>query len=89
MRDKKGRTCGTYGRHDLHAGRPGGKRPLGRPKLRWENSIKMDYVPEVGWWDMDWIDLAWDSDSFNCYDCGNEPWIYVKCGEFFDKVNTC
>jgi 3-oxoacyl-ACP reductase-like protein len=35
-----------------------GKRPLGRPRLRWEDNIKMD-LQEVGCEDMDWIYLAW------------------------------
>jgi len=34
-----------------------GKRPLGRPRCRWEVNIKMD-LQEVGYGDMDWIDLA-------------------------------
>jgi len=38
-------------------GKPEGKRPLGRPRCRWEDNIKMD-LQEVGWRDMDWIDLA-------------------------------
>ena len=44
-------------------GRPEGKRPLGRPKLRWEDNIKMD-LQEVEWWDMDWIDLAQDRERW-------------------------
>jgi hypothetical protein len=52
-------------------GRPGRKRPLGRARLRWENNIKMDYVPEVEWWDVDLIDVAGVSDWFNCCECGN------------------
>jgi hypothetical protein len=36
-----------------------GKRPLGRPKRRWEENIKMD-LQEVGCGDMDWIELAQD-----------------------------
>ena len=35
--------------------------PLGRPKLRWEDSIMMD-LQEVGWGVMDWIDLAQEKD---------------------------
>jgi hypothetical protein len=41
-------------------GRPEGRRPLGRPRLRWEDNIKID-LQEVGW-DMDWIELARDRD---------------------------
>jgi hypothetical protein len=33
------------------------KRPLGRPRLRWVDNIKMD-IREIGWDEMDWIDLA-------------------------------
>jgi hypothetical protein len=40
-------------------GKPEGKRPLGRTRRRWENNIKMD-LREIGWRDMDWIDLAQD-----------------------------
>jgi hypothetical protein len=36
-------------------GKPEGKRPLGRPRLRWEDVIKMD-SQEVGWGSMDCID---------------------------------
>ena len=42
-------------------GKPGGKRRLGRPRHRWEDNIKM-YFQEVGCGDMDWIELAQDSD---------------------------
>jgi hypothetical protein len=40
-------------------GKPGGRRPLGRPRHRWEENIKMD-LQEVGCGGMDWIDLAQD-----------------------------
>jgi hypothetical protein len=40
-------------------GRPEGKRPLGGPRLRWEDNIKV-YFKDVGWEVMDWIDLAQD-----------------------------
>jgi hypothetical protein len=42
-------------------GKPEGKRPLGRPRRRWENDIKM-YLREIGWGVMDWIHLAQDRD---------------------------
>jgi hypothetical protein len=38
-------------------GRPEGRRPLGRPRRRWEDNIKID-LQEVGWGGMDWIDMA-------------------------------
>jgi hypothetical protein len=40
-----------------------GKRPLGRPRRRWVDSIKMD-LREIGWDGMDWIDLAQDRDQW-------------------------
>ena len=42
-------------------GKPEGKRPLGRPRRRWEDNINMD-LQEVGCWGMDWIGLAQDRD---------------------------
>jgi len=39
--------------------KPEGKRPLGRPRLRWEDNIKMD-IQEVGCAGMDWTELAQD-----------------------------
>jgi hypothetical protein len=38
-------------------GKPEGKRPLGRPRRRWVNNIKI-YLREIRWDSMDWIDLA-------------------------------
>jgi hypothetical protein len=36
-----------------------GKRPLGRPRRRWVDNIKMD-LREIGWDEVDWIDMAKD-----------------------------
>jgi hypothetical protein len=44
------------------AGNSEAKKPLGRPRRRWENNIKMD-LREIGWGDMDGIDLAQESDQ--------------------------
>jgi hypothetical protein len=43
----------------LLVGRPEGKRPLGRPRRRWVDYIRMD-LGEVGWGDVDWSGLAQD-----------------------------
>jgi hypothetical protein len=40
-------------------GKPEGKRPLGRPRYRWVDNIKMDFR-ELGWYGVDWIDMAQD-----------------------------
>jgi hypothetical protein len=44
-------------------GKPEGKRPLGRPRLRWVNNIKMN-LREIGWDGRDWIELAQDRDQW-------------------------
>jgi hypothetical protein len=44
-------------------GKPEGKRPLGRPRRRWVDTIKMD-LGEIGWDGMDWIELAQDRDQW-------------------------
>jgi hypothetical protein len=44
-------------------GKPEGKKPLGRPRRRWMDNIKMDHR-EIGWDCMDWIDLAQDGDQW-------------------------
>jgi hypothetical protein len=44
-------------------GKPEGKRPLGRPRLRWKDNIKMD-VEEVGRGRGDWMELAQDRDRW-------------------------
>jgi len=44
-------------------GKPEGKRPLGRPRIRWEDNIKMD-LQEVGCGGMDWTELAQDRDRW-------------------------
>jgi len=44
-------------------GKPEGKRPLGRPRHRWEDNIKMD-LQAVGCAGLDWIDVAQDRDRW-------------------------
>jgi ribosome biogenesis protein Nip4 len=45
------------GAYNIMFGRPEGRRPLGRPRSRWEDNIKMD-LGETGFGDVDWIHLA-------------------------------
>jgi hypothetical protein len=51
------------GVHGVLVGKPEGKRPLGRPRRRWEDNIKMD-VEEVGGGRGDWMELAQDRDRW-------------------------
>jgi hypothetical protein len=56
-----GRECSTYGErrgaYRALVGKHHRRRPLGRPRLRWEDNIKMD-LREVGCGGIDWVDLA-------------------------------
>jgi hypothetical protein len=57
-----GRSCNTNGgeeRRIKFVGNREGKRPLGRSRRRWVDNIRMG-LGEVGWDDVDWIDLAQD-----------------------------
>jgi hypothetical protein len=49
--------------HRVLMGKPEGKRPLGRPRHRWEDNIKMD-LQEVGGVHGDWMELAEDRDRW-------------------------
>jgi hypothetical protein len=62
-----GGACSTNGEkriaYRLLVGKPEGKRPLGRPRRRWVDNIRMD-LGEVGWDVVDWIGLAKDSNRW-------------------------
>jgi hypothetical protein len=47
-------------------GKPEGKRTLERSRRRWEDNIKM-YLQAVGCGDMEWIELAYDRDSWRAH----------------------
>jgi hypothetical protein len=47
--------------HKVLVGKPEGRRPLGRPKRRWEDGVRMD-IREIGLRSVDWIRLAQDRD---------------------------
>jgi hypothetical protein len=51
------------GVHRVLVGKPEGNMPLGRPRRRWEDNIKMD-IQEVGGGGGDWMELAQDRDSW-------------------------
>ena len=51
------------GMYRVLVGKPEGKRPLGRPRHRWEYNVKMD-LQEVGCGSMDWINVAQDRDRW-------------------------
>jgi hypothetical protein len=49
--------------YKILVGKPEGKTPLGRPRCRWVDNIKMD-LRETGWDGMDWIELTQDRDQW-------------------------
>jgi hypothetical protein len=51
------------GAYNILVGRPEGRRPLGRPRRRWGDNIKMD-LSEIGFGDVDWIHWAQDRDRW-------------------------
>jgi hypothetical protein len=61
-------------------GRPEGKRPLGRPRRRWEDDIRMD-LWEIRIDGANWIRLAQDRAGF--YEHGNEPSDSIKKAGYF------
>jgi hypothetical protein len=65
-----------------------GKRPLGRPRHRWVNNIKMD-LREIGWDGIDWIDLSQDRDQVEgSYERGNEPSGSIKRWEVLEWLHN-
>jgi len=62
-----GGACSAYGGKErlyrMLVGKPEGKRPLGRPRRRWEDNIKLD-LQEVGYRGIDWIELAQDRERW-------------------------
>jgi hypothetical protein len=63
----KDNTCSMHGEkknvYRVMVGKPEGKRPLRRPRCRWEDNIKMDFR-EIGWGSMEWTHLAQDRDQW-------------------------
>jgi len=70
-KNETGGECSTYGEgigvyRVLVGNRGGGKRPLGRPRRRWVDNIRME-LQEVGCGYMDWIGLAQDRDRWRTH----------------------
>jgi hypothetical protein len=61
---RMGKVRGVY---SVLVGKSEGRRPLGRPRRRWEDNIKMD-VQEVGFGVMDWIELAQDKGRWRAFE---------------------
>jgi hypothetical protein len=49
--------------YKIFVGKPGGRRPLGRPRRRWVDNIRAE-LREIGWDGVDWIDGAQDMDKW-------------------------
>ena len=65
-------------------GKPEGKRPLGRPRRRWEDNTKTE-LQEVGCEEMDWIDVAQDMDRWRALVCAvMNLRVPQNAGNFFD-----
>jgi hypothetical protein len=60
------------GGYRVLVGKPEGRRPLGRPRRRCVDNIRMD-LQEVGCGYVDWIGLAQDRQVADARECGNEP----------------
>ena len=80
-----GGACDAYGGgvHRVLVGKPEGKKPLGRPRRRWEDNIKMD-LQEVGGVCEDWMELAQDRDRWRALVSTVMNFGFQKCGEFLD-----
>jgi hypothetical protein len=69
-------------------GKPEGKRPLGRPRRRWKDNIKMD-LQDVGGGVLtgfNWLRIG--TAGGNLCECGNKLSGSIKCREFLDYLQT-
>jgi hypothetical protein len=67
--------------YEILVGKPEGRRPLRRPRHRWEDNIKI-YLRKIGFGGMDWIHLA--QDRVGSFGHGDKPLDFIKRGEFID-----
>jgi hypothetical protein len=71
------------GVHRVLVGKPEAKRPLGRPRRRWEDNIKMDLQEDRGGRG-DWMELAQDGNRWRAFVGTMRDFGFHKCGEFLD-----
>jgi len=70
-------------------GKPEGKRPLGKPRCRWEDNIKMD-LQEMGWGSIDWIELAQNRDSWQALvNAVMNFWVVCNAENFSTSLENC
>ena len=85
--------CSTYGEsrgdYRVLVGKPERKRPIGRPRRRWEDNIKMD-LQEVRCEGMDWIDAVQDRGRWRAFlNAVMNLRVPLKSGEFIEKLRNC
>jgi hypothetical protein len=69
---------------EILVGKCEGNRPLGRPRRSWEDNIKTD-LKEIGWVNVDWINLAQDEEQWRCLvNIIMNPWVPQSARIFFD-----
>jgi hypothetical protein len=71
--------------YKIWIGKSEGKRPLGRPRCRWEDSIRMD-LREIGWEGVNWIHLAQDRDRWRAHANIDEASGSKKAGKFLTSL---
>jgi hypothetical protein len=81
-----GGACGTHGRgkkvYKVLVGKPEGKRPLGRPRRRWENKIRVDFSEIVC--GVEWIQLARDMDLWRALINALKLRVSINCVKFVE-----
>ena len=86
-----GGACGAYGGGESCARvlvrKPEGKKPLRRPRRRWEDNIKMDLREVGGGGDWMWSWLRIGTDGGTCEYGGEHPGS-IKCGDFLTSCRT-
>jgi hypothetical protein len=82
-----GRKCKTNGEkrgaYRVLVEKPDGRRPLGIPRRRREDNIKMD-LREVRWGHRLDRSGSGQGQVADCCECGDEPSSFIKCGEFLE-----